>query len=179
MTDATRDPIAVEALIDARWGSIGAPAWVRVDLGFTEQELSELVGVPNDRAFRQRLWSAREAFREMTGRQIVVKAGRLIVLSAEEQARWAERQSAKAKRKKVRALDAAASVPVEQLPQAERARHIHRIEHMAHSVALEKLVAQSRDVLAGLGEDIIARTRARQEEARSRAEAKARLFGKT
>jgi hypothetical protein len=167
----------VASLIDARWNDVGGAAWARVDLGFTEQGLADAIGVQCDRAFRTRLWSAREAFREVTGRQIVIMRERLIVLSAEEQARYSQRQAAKAKRKKIRALDVAASVPVEHLPEAERARHVRRIEHMAHSVALEKLAASGRDLLAGLGADVIAQTRARQDEARSRAEARARLFG--
>ncbi len=176
MTTADADPVA--ALVDARWSEVGGDAWERVDLGFTEQGLADMIGVPNDRAFRCRLWSAREAFRSVTGRQIVVKAGRLIVLSAAEQARYSQKQAAKAKRKKIRALDVAANVPVDQLPESDRARHIRRIEHMAHSVALEKLASRSRDVLAGLGEDIVAQTKARRDEARSRAAARAKLFGR-
>jgi hypothetical protein len=179
VTPAVDSKDLVASLIDARWNDVGGAAWARVDLGFTEQGLADAIGVQCDRAFRTRLWSAREAFREVTGRQIVIERERLIVLSAEEQARYSRRQADKAKRKKIRALDVAASVPVEHLPEVDRARHVRRIEHMAHSVALEKLASGSRNVLVGLGEEIVAQTRARQDEARSRAEAKARLWGKS
>lgn len=168
----------VAALLDAQWSSRACPAWERVDLGATEQGLADQLGVANDKEFRQRLWSAREAFRERTGRQIVTKDGRLIVLAASEQARYAQKQSVKAKRKKLRALDVASSVPLEQLPEAERGAHARRIEHMARSVAIEELASRGRNVLAGLGEDIAARAKQREEEARSRAEARVRLFGK-
>ncbi len=169
----------VAALLDSQWSVLAAPAWERVDLGVTEQGLADALGVPNDKTFRQRLWQAREAFRERTGRQIVTTNGRLIVLAASEQARYAHKQSVKAKRKKLRALDTASSVPMEQLPEAERGRHARRIEHMARSVAIDELASRGRNVLAGLGDEIAVRAKEREEEARSRAEARTRLFGKT
>ncbi|XXX79271.1 hypothetical protein WMF30_10900 [Sorangium sp. So ce134] len=167
----------VTALLDTQWSGRAAPSWERVDLGVTEQGLADALGVQNDKAFRQRLWQAREEFRERTGRQIVTLNGRLIVLAASEQARYAHKQSVKAKRKKTRALDVASSVPLEQLPEAERGAHVRRIEHMARSVAIEELAGRGRNVLAGLGDEIAARAKEREEEARSRAEARARLFG--
>lgn len=175
------DGVRVETMldaIDARWASHAADAWLSVDLGVTENDLAALARVPNDKTFRRTLWQAREVFRERTGRQIVIKGGRLIVLAANEQARYAHKQSKKARIKNLRALDVASSVPLEQLPEAERGRHERRIEHMARTIAVEELCSRKRDVLAGLGEQVVASVRQREAEARSRAEAHKRLFGK-
>jgi hypothetical protein len=165
--------------IDARWTGRSVTAWDRVDLGVTEHDLADLMSAPADKEFRQRLWSAREAFRERTARQIVVQNGRLIVLSAKEQTKYALKQAAKARRKKLRALDVASNVPLEQLPEIERGRHVRRIDQMARTVAIEELCSRKKDPLVGLGEQIVASVRAREADALSRSEARAKLFGKT
>jgi hypothetical protein len=164
--------------IDERWRALPGVelTWTRAELGLDEVGLAATAGVPYDKAFRQRLWAAREAFRLRTGRQIVLVEGRLVVLSAEEQAKYAMRARRKARIKARRAVDIAARVPLDELPEGEREAHARRTDKMAHLLALEEVASRRRDVLAGMGRGAADEIRARADEARSRTAAWERLF---
>lgn len=169
---------AIERKLDEQWAERTAAAltWTRVEMGVDEMGLAAVAGVPYDKAFRQQLWAAREAFRVRTGRQIVLVEGRLVVLSAEEQAKYALRQRRKARIKARRAVDIAARVPLGELPEDEREAHARRVDKMAHLVALEEVASRRRNLLAGMGKAVADEIRERAEEARSRSAAWDKLF---